>query len=421
MKKDMTIQSFFQHEKEHLLADLEKLVAFKSYSEDRACCKEALRFVLSRANEMGFTTKLGRHGDVGVVEFGEVEETIGILVHVDVVGEGPLDLWKSDPFELTIIDDVLYGRGVVDDKGPVISCLYALKYIQEKAVPLKKKIMLIIGTSEEVKWTDMEHYKEEFPLPDYGFSPDGNFPIYNRENGYMDLELIFDEPKLSGEEQFTGGASVNSVPSYASYMKGDQIVEFFGKAAHSSTPEAGVNAINMLCKALAGKEDYRFATFVNKFFPEGFYASKFDFGKEKQLSIIPTMMWQNERKVTINFNVRHQYELSADVIIDEIASYQDTNRFSLRVEERLNPIWVDENLPWLQRMCQITEAHGMDGNPRSGPGCSYAKSMPNFISWGPVFPDDPDCAHMENEQQPVESFLHSGMIYTEYLIEEALV
>ena len=269
-----------------------------------------------------------------------------------------------------------------------------------------------------MKWTDMEHYKEEFPLPDYGFSPDGNFPIYNRENGYIDIELNFHEPKLSGKEQFSGGASVNSVPSHASYMKGSQLIEYFGKAAHSSTPEAGVNAINLLCKDLAETGDYRFAAFVDKFFPEGVYESKFDFGKNKQLSIIPTMMWQNESKVSINFNVRHQFELSADVIIDEIAAYQDSVGFVLRVEERLDPIWVEENLPWLQRMCQITEAYGMDGMPKSGPGCSYAKSMPNFISWGPVFPDDPDCAHMENEQQPVESFLRSGGIYTEYLMGE---
>ena len=415
---DRQITSFFEQEKKSILADLEKLIAFRSYSEDRDCCKAALAFVLSRAEEMGFVTKLGRHKDVGIVELGDSPQSIGILVHVDVVGEGELELWKTDPFQMTIVDDVLCGRGVVDDKGPVITCLYAMKFIKENKIPLKRKIMLIIGTSEEVQWTDMEHYKEEFTLPDYGFSPDGNFPVYNQENGYMDFELAFYEEALDGDEDIQGGTAVNSVPSGASYCKDGEVVRFLGKAAHSSTPEQGENAICLLCKSLAQDGRYSFAEFVEKFFPEGAYASKFQFGKDKLLTIIPTTMWQNGKKVTINFNVRHRYDLPAGVILDEMRAHQGEYGYTLHVAEQLNPIRVDENLPWMERIRAITEKYGMDGNPLLGPGCSYAKSMPNFIPWGPVFPEDPDCAHMENECQPLESFLRSGLIYTEYIIGE---
>ena len=103
-----------------------------------------------------------------------------------MVPEGDREKWNTDPFELVLKDGHLYGRGVVDDKGPVIASLYAMKYLKDSGVQPDKKIMLIVGTREEIVWEDMDHFKEEFPLPDYGFSPDGAFPIYNRENGYME-------------------------------------------------------------------------------------------------------------------------------------------------------------------------------------------------------------------------------------------
>ena len=92
--------------------------------------------------------------------------------------------------------------------------------------------------------------------------------------------------------------------------------------------------------------------------------------------------------------------------------------FEVVLLENQEPILVEENQPWIRRMQQVTSKYGMDPKCLFAAGCSYAKSMPNFVCWGPVFPEDPDCAHMENEQQSLESFLRSLEIYTEYLIAE---
>lgn len=53
------------------------------------------------------------------------EELIGILAHLDTVpaGEG----WSCSPFAGTLADGQLYGRGVEDDKGPAIACVYAMR------------------------------------------------------------------------------------------------------------------------------------------------------------------------------------------------------------------------------------------------------------------------------------------------------
>ena len=101
-----------------------------------------------------------------MIEIGEGEETIGILSHVDVVPPENPQSWISPPFEMTERDGHLWGRGTMDDKGAIIVCLYAMKCLFESGEPLKKKVQMILGTQEEVEWSDMEAYVANVPLPD---------------------------------------------------------------------------------------------------------------------------------------------------------------------------------------------------------------------------------------------------------------
>jgi succinyl-diaminopimelate desuccinylase len=57
--------------------------------------------------------------------------------------------WTVDPFGGEIIDHKIFGRGAVDDKGPLIAVFYACCAIKDSGLPLKKKIKQIIGTNEE--------------------------------------------------------------------------------------------------------------------------------------------------------------------------------------------------------------------------------------------------------------------------------
>ena len=83
-----------------------------------ACLTEALQI----AEEMGFETK-NMENYCGYAEMGSGEEIIGIVGHLDVVpaGEG----WETDPFTVVRKGDVIYGRGVNDDKGAVIASMFA--------------------------------------------------------------------------------------------------------------------------------------------------------------------------------------------------------------------------------------------------------------------------------------------------------
>ena len=249
-KTQQQIRDYFFSQKDEICTHLKHLMEIKSISDDRKACKEALRYVIKLAESSGMKTAVGKHDDVGVIEIGEGRLTLGILAHVDVVDEGSLAAWNYEPFTLTETDGMLYGRGIVDDKGPVIVSLYAMKFLLEQVPKFQRKIQLIVGSSEESVWTDMVHFKEEFPLPDYGYSPDGNFPIFHVENGYMDVVLEFTQELPETCEAFRSGSSENSVPSEAEFACCGQIRRFQGKAAHSSTPELGENAMLKMAAAL---------------------------------------------------------------------------------------------------------------------------------------------------------------------------
>ena len=265
------IEAYIKEHETRILADLSELIAFRTVSEEKDELRKSLFWFLQRAEELGFQTYKTTAGDVGIVEAGQGEETLGLLVHLDVVDPGDSDKWRYPPFEGTVADGFLWGRGAMDDKGAAVVCLYGMKALLDLGVSFHKKIRLIVGTAEEEDWTDMAHFKEEFPCPDYGFSPDGDFPIYNIENGYTDVVLEFDESEsidILGEFDVHSGKSANTVPSKAVLSMNGVKQIFEGVSVHSSTPEMGVNAIEKLCASTAVElppgSDFNFTRFVRR-------------------------------------------------------------------------------------------------------------------------------------------------------------
>ena len=112
---------------------------------------------------------------------GEGEEILGILCHVDVVPAG--SNWTYGPFEGTVTDGKLFGRGAIDDKGPTIAAWHAMKMVKDSGIPLNKRVRLIIGTDEESGFRCVKRYFEKEEMPTIGFAPDADFPIINAEKG----------------------------------------------------------------------------------------------------------------------------------------------------------------------------------------------------------------------------------------------
>ena len=153
---------------------------------------QALDSMLDLAREMGLRTVRHPQGRYGYVEWGprEAREMVMVLGHLDTVPEGNLALWTlAGPFEGKVVEGRFIGRGATDDKGPCVASLYALRALKEAGIPLKRRIRVFFGTSEDgagedqLWWSCVGAYGElcrrgEEEWPTLGFSPDtGSFTV----------------------------------------------------------------------------------------------------------------------------------------------------------------------------------------------------------------------------------------------------
>ncbi len=413
---------------ESMVEDLKKLIKIPSLTGHVKEVRYALDKTLEMASQMGFSTMKTSTNDVGIIEYGHGKETIGILVHVDVVGIGDPAKWVSDPFVCVEKDGYLWGRGTIDDKGPVIMGLYALKAMKDLDIKLNKKIWLIVGTAEEEEWTDIRNFKKEFPMPDYGFSPDGDFPIYNIEKGYADVELYFYEPQRSRLIALDSGDSTNTIPSLANIqIKGQHPVMVSGVSAHSSLPLQADNAIVKLCNNLSEADDFNFARFVRHFFeePTG-SALAIDNGEEfynghyvGKSTATPTLLRLTDTGVFMNINVRQRYPVESKDVLAAFNRWGTQYDYAVVMKDCLAPMMVDEKQEHLQLMKQVSEEYGCDGSFMVADGTSYAKSMNNCVSWGPIFQSDESGAHEENERLSIQTMMLATKIYAAYLVRGA--
>ena len=205
----------------------------------------ALKFFLDTAAKDGMRTGT-IDNRVGWCEIGpEGANLIGIVCHLDVVPSG--DGWETPPFKLTLKDGILYGRGIVDDKGPAAASYIAMKRLLDSGCKLSKRVRLILGTDEERTCSCVETYAAKGEIPSFSITPDAEFPVIYAEKGIMNIKISDDAPsKISA----TAGSAANMVPAKSTCTINGKEYKAMGKTAHASKPELGVNAIFEMIKML---------------------------------------------------------------------------------------------------------------------------------------------------------------------------
>lgn len=175
------IQSWIAAHREEMLRDLAALIAVPSVAcpgKDGlpygAACREALHRAETIARRLGFVTEV-RDDAVLTARWDGRDVNFAILSHLDVVpaGEG----WTSDPYTLTVDGSAIHGRGVTDDKGPVVAALYAMAAARELRPGLPHGVELWLGTAEEIGSPDLKHDLLSHPMPPYVITPDAVDPI----------------------------------------------------------------------------------------------------------------------------------------------------------------------------------------------------------------------------------------------------
>lgn len=179
---------------EDILRDLAQLVAIPSVCSDALpgmpfgrSAADALGCILKMADGMGLTVK-NVENYAGDARYGQGNEMVDILTHVDVVPAG--DGWATDPFTLTKRGSFYFGRGTADDKGAAIVSLYCLKALKDAGVTGKRCLRTVFGAGEEISSNDLDVYYASESYPVMGFTPDCSYGVCNCEKEFCESQLI---------------------------------------------------------------------------------------------------------------------------------------------------------------------------------------------------------------------------------------
>lgn len=207
----------------------------------------ALRKAQDIARKLGFEKVWDVEARCGVVEYGEGDEIVAVMAHLDVVPEGTG--WQYPPYGAEIHDEAMYGRGTADDKGAAVSALYALYALKESGVKMKRRVRILLGCDEERGSTGMQRYKEVEGEPTMAFTPDATYPVVNSE---MNISHMFFEKKYPCAVRAKVGTAGNVIPGEAASTV--PALHLLGKEGHASMPDHADNALMKLLRAIADSD-----------------------------------------------------------------------------------------------------------------------------------------------------------------------
>lgn len=421
-----------------LLSDLVGIASVKGEPKDGAPYgekpKQALSYLLKRAEADGFTAV--NVGDkAGYIQWGTKGPLVAVLGHLDVVPEG--SSWNTDPFTLDTDTDYFIGRGVIDDKGPVLCAYMAMLRFKEKHPDPEFRVRLIVGTDEENGSSCMVRYCETEELPDIGFTPDAEFPCIFAEKGIYQMHF---EETPSGRFTLHGGNAANMVPPYCECIDLEKMsgISADGVQAHASKPDLGINAIDLILDKMSFelKNSSKLLQLMEKYFSQksetkfsSFFSPDVSGPMTTNVGIVDISKEHAKLYVDIRWPVTMKEE-DVRSKLHEIAS-----EFGVTVvdDSVLAPLFKNKGSDQITILTKIYESYrdafaytedekearaaslSKIAEPIAVGGGTYARAMPNIVAFGPQLPWNPDQCHQANE-----SVLKENMYLLVPMYEEAL-
>ena len=455
-------KNYIDSEKELLLKDLAEMIKIPSKLEGYdnpeypfgKNIDNALNAFLKIGEKLGFKTKnIDKH--CGYIEFGEGEEMVGIVGHLDVVPEG--EGWTYPPYELTIKDGNVYGRGTIDDKGPMMAALYAMKAVMEKA-EVHKRVRLIIGLNEENDWRGIEYYKEHEELPTVGFSPDADFPCIYSEKALLTVyteEDYTENPIIKIKGIDCKNNRINVVPKYCAVklevtekiseelkkmlitkieddisftrIQNEFYIETRGIQAHAAHPDLGVNAVSKMVNLLNeifnkfGVENKTINLLANKIGNEfdgeslGIKHVNEELG---DLTLNLASLELKEGKIKSGMNLRIPGDMTIEEIKENITN--ELKEINPKYEGEKEALYIPKDNELVQKLCKIYNDYtGQNKEPLAIGGATFARAFKNCVSFGAMNPDKPDMCHQVDEYIELQNLIDSCNIYAIAIYELA--
>lgn len=412
-------------------------------------------------------------------------QKLGIVTHGDVQPANPA-LWAQSPYLLDTQSEPgkLIGRGTEDDKGAIITAMYAMKAIKDKQIKRDRRIELLVYLAEESDWGPLKTFLASYTPADMNITIDAEYPVVTAEKGWSKISFTVpnfaipnSEVKTEDSTQtpiltaFSGGYFASQIPQQAEAEIKAVTPELFaklqasaadqqgmkyrfehrcansqcdvhifadGKAAHSSTPEDGINAVTHLAALLEAHSWPKTTAAltlaaINELIGLGIYAEQFGDLAYKDdfmgaLTLAPTVVVQTPKGTEVTINLRRPVgktpELLAAQALAALTKWQDKHQLKLSdIQSYWGEPMAMKDAPQQQTLLDVF-AHftGIaDPKPVAIGGSTNSKLFPNALSFGPAMPGVEYTGHTEKEFITHKQFMLNLKMYTAAFIELSAV
>jgi len=471
------IDTWFDSNSDDMIKDLGKLVeinSVRSKSEEGAPYGIESRAVLSLAQSMleerGFTVDVFEDMMI-TANLGPTPPLLGILAHLDIVAAG--EGWEINPMKVTEKDGNLYGRGVIDNKGPSVAAMYALYCVRNLFPQLNHGVQIILGSGEETGFDDVTQYLKKNTPPPNVFTPDAEYPIINIEKGRFlpafgaKWEKDTTLPRIVS---IIGGKTPNVLPNHSeaviegfskedveafcrefsektgvkmsvacgiagqarnddvSVENGSITITAEGVASHAGAPERGNNAQTALIEMLAAmpfakSKGFEYLCTLNRLFPH-----KDNHGTSFGID----MSDEKTGRITVNFGVLRFSELefsgnfdsrtpacADDVdLLDMTKKAFEKEGIEVTYHEITGCHHTPEETEFVQKLLQLYEEYtGQPGKCSSMGGLTYVHDIPGGVAFGCAMPGDDNKAHGVNEYIKKDQLIMSAKMFAQAVID----
>lgn len=418
--------AFIESNWEEIVEEIGALVAVPSVVDFDAATAEdpsgpdahnALRASLDLACRLGFDTT-DDAGEIGFADLPGASDTqLAMICHADVVEPGIG--WTSDPYTMVRKDGFLIGRGVLDDKGPLVVSLYCMKFFADQGIELPYTLRMLVGTNEETgTMKDVAYYLANYPAPAFLFTPDAEFPVCYGEKGGFD-GLITSEALEGGAivDFTTDDSPTNAVPARATLTlkaeaahlpaadniaieeAGEGIARLIatGKSGHASMPEGTVNAIDLLVKYALANElcteaENAFLRMAGRIMDStdgsSIGVNSADAYFDPLTCVAGTIHFE-EGRLKLTIDIRFPSSTSGADLMEKFAPVVAQGNATIENTLLMEPFLVKPDSPAIQALAaSYKDATGLDGEPFTMGGGTYAREFPCAASFGPEDPHD---------------------------------